>query len=660
MIFLFICFISSAQKLEGQFLIDSILIEIPKLKPDSSKVKLLNELSFTYQNVDPKLGLAYSKQALILSKKINWNDGIAEAYRVTAVNLSVTSNYKNALNNCFTALTFTKNKKIISNIYRNIGLIHTYQNNFPLALKYGNLSLKLCEELDDYQGQAAVLSNIGIIYFDLNQFEKAIIFYEKARKINSKLKNFTYLVNNLGNLGHCYTALKDYDKGLKLYNESIEIAKLQNNKYSVATNLGAIGQLYFTLNQFENVLKYTYQALKINEELGNENSIAFNLGVIGDTYLEKAKIESNKNLKNEYLKKAFENLNKTLQLKKKLGVIKEIAADYSQISIAQELSGDFKSALISERFSKIYKDSVFNEENKETIKNIQDKREIELRDKEIKINLISLQSKEKQKWFLLSGMLLLAIIGSLLFYQNKNREKTNKKLQSLNTNLDQANKTKIKLLSILNHDLRSPVNSFIHYIQFQKENPNVLDAETKSRIENESLLSAKNLLQSMEDILLWSKDQMENFNPVLKNTSVETVFEDTKKHFSAEKNTTLLFENPENITLVTDENFLKTIIRNLTANAIKASNYSAIQPKKNNLEITWKSWQIDNKIYLSITDNGLGANLSTFNNLFIENSNENNKSGLGFHLIRDLAKAINCEVSVSSKISEGTTIILKL
>ena len=127
-------------------------------------------------------------------------------------------------------------------------------------------------------------------------------------------------------------------------------------------------------------------------------------------------------------------------------------------------------------------------------------------------------------------MAFLAIIGGLLYFQNRIRRKTNKKLQVLNTNLDQANKTKTQLLNILNHDLRSPVNSFIHYIQFQNESPETLDQETKSRIEKATLSSAKNLLNSMEDILTWTKDQMANFEPQLKNVAVDTLFNDTKKH----------------------------------------------------------------------------------------------------------------------------------
>ena len=73
------------------------------------------------------------------------------------------------------------------------------------------------------------------------------------------------------------------------------------------------------------------------------------------------------------------------------------------------------------------KDSVYNSESKETIKNLEDKREIELRDNQIKINKLSLEAKQRQKWYFIFGLLSLGIMGILLYYQSSNRRKTNEK-----------------------------------------------------------------------------------------------------------------------------------------------------------------------------------------------------------------------------------------
>ena len=63
---------------------------------------------------------------------------------------------------------------------------------------------------------------------------------------------------------------------------------------------------------------------------------------------------------------------------------------------------------------------------------------------------------------------------------------------------------------------------------------------------------------------------------------------------------------------------------------------------------------------MSITDNGPGSNQENFKALYDENEVVGIKSGLGLHLIRDLAKAINCDIKVDSKIGVGTTFILSL
>ena len=267
---------------------------------------------------------------------------------------------------------------------------------------------------------------------------------------------------------------------------------------------------------------------------------------------------------------------------------------------------------------------------------------------------LQIASSRKQKLYLTLGFLLFGIIAGLLYRQNQNRKKTNEKLQALNVELDEANKIKTRFFSILNHDLRSPVTNLIHFLHLQKDNPELLDEESKQRMENKTIAGAENLLHSMEDILLWSKGQMEQFQPQPKKIRIDTIFEDVKNHFSSEEQVVIVFENPNNITINTDENYLKTILRNLTGNAIKA--LANVQ----NPTIIWKAFQEENKTFLSISDNGLGTTLDKFKALYDDREVVGIKTGLGLHLIRDLAKAIGCEIAVDSKLNHGTTITLKL
>src|SRR5690606_28530230 len=193
--------------------------------------------------------------------------------------------------------------------------------------------------------------------------------------------------------------------------------------------------------------------------------------------------------------------------------------------------------------------------------------------------------------------------------------------------------------NIINHDLRSPVSNLIHFLYLKKENIAIDDP----RAENQIYEGVENLLITMEDLLLWSKGQMKNFKPDFQNVPVNLLFEYVKINFSGYDN--IRFEytvSEKNECIWTDENYLKTIMRNLTTNAIKALS------SRDEGVIHWKSSVENGKVILSVSDNGTGAGMDKFKTLFDEEKAVETKSGLGLHLVRDLAKTINCTLSVNS------------
>tara|TARA_R110000868_G_scaffold344468_1_gene605482 strand:+ start:5809 stop:7836 length:2028 start_codon:yes stop_codon:yes gene_type:complete len=656
--------LSYAQNKEGQALIDSLLEELPRMKEDTLKVSLLNQLAFTYPRIYPNEGVKYAKEALNLSEKLNWKNGIAASYQSIAENLSADSDYKNALLNYETALSLTTNKKRKAQILGGIGLVYSSQNNYPKSLEYNNKSLKIYEEINFVNGQGVVLSNIGIIYLDLNESKQAITYFEKALAINEKAGIISNQIRNLGNLGTCYTQLNESEKAISYYKKAIKLSDEIGQKNSKIINLYSLGLTYYNLKEYDKSLEFSTESLNLSREIGFKMGLLKNLGLVGDIYLEKAKAEPLPTEKNSVLKKALDHLTESLTISKTLGEISETASNYSQIAEIQKLQGNFKDALNSYELSVVYKDSIFNSENRETIKNLEDKRVIELRDKEIQIYKLSLKAKERQKWFLIIGLVLLGIIGGLFYYQSQNRRKNNQKLRVLNSELDQANKAKAQFFSILTHDLRGPVANLIMFLQLQKESPEMLTKESSKRMQEKISNSAENLLSSMEDILQWSKSQMGLFKPQPKNVSLNSLFNDIKIHFSSVENVKITFLNPDNLYINTDENYLKTIIRNLTGNAIKAleyQSYTLTAPSTNHMpSIIWKSWQEDDITFLSITDNYKGANPENFIVLYNDFKEAGINSGLGLLIIRDLAKAINCTISVDSKVGIGTTIRLSL
>jgi signal transduction histidine kinase len=644
---------------QKQRTIDSLLTEIKKTKTDSVRVKNLNLLAVAYLKVDSTKGFQYSRKALQISKKINWKEGIASSNYCIGAHYGENFLHTKAFYHYNQALANSKDNLLLSNVYVAMGQSYLLQSNYTKALEVFHTSLKLCENSGNKKGVIKVSMYIGSVYSGLGNHKKAVSYYTTGLNVSDEIKEDMYIGHLSRGIAVVYSDLGEYQKSLKYFEKAYAHSlKMKNLDYQAGI-LSDIALVYLNLEEYKKAISYSKQSLEVQDELSTDKlNVAFNYGIIGDSFLDMAQAENNNKV---HLDSAVSNLNQAIQLHKEVSNLRSLYDDYTSLTLAQKLQGNYKSALESYALATSYKDSIYNSDNKETIQNLEDKREIELRDKEIKINTLKLEAKEKQKWYFIFGLGLLGIIGGLLFYQNQNRKKINQKLLTLNTNLDQknhdldqANKTNARFFGILNHDLRSPVYNLIHFLHLQKENPELLDDQLKQTIEKKTLSSAENLLTSMEDLLQWSKSQMENFQPQPKNIALDSLFEDVKKHFSSEEKVQIVFENPSRLEITTDENYLKTILRNLTGNAIKA--LVDVQ----NPMVIWKAIQENNKTILTITDNGNGANQDQFKALYDDKEVVGIKSGLGLHLIRDLAKAIDCEISVDSKINKGTTITLKM
>lgn len=485
----------------------------------------------------------------------------------------------------------------------NISELYVTMENLPKSLEYLTESEPYLAKYKE--GVAAVHKDFIAIYLKQNDLKKA---EERYSKFKSFLKTvdvsdcFEYFIESNLLFSDYYLEKKQHPKALEYANYANSFVAKYASNFTKAQVNQMFGKIYLQQKNYQKALPF----LKLAEPIIKEDSPEANSALqklLADTY---------------------EGLGNT-------------SLAYLHLSNYNKLQ-----------------ENLLAEKAKKNLAEMEAKYQNNVKKQEIQNKNLQIEVANKQKYYFIAGLFLLAIIGSLLFYQSRNRRKTNEKLQLLNTELDEANKAKTRFFSILNHDLRAPVANLIFFLQLQKESPEMLNEESTKRMQDKTMAGAENLLNSMEDILQWSKSQMENFKPQPKKIAINSLFEDTKSHFSSEEKVKISFENPDNIQINTDENYLKTIVRNLTGNAVKALN------EIENPNIIWKAWQENGTSYLSISDNGKGASDEQFKALYNDKEVVGIKTGLGLHLIRDLAKAISCEISVDSKVNLGTTFTLKL
>jgi len=595
-----------------------------------------------------ELALQYAQKARHLKNETSILMRLNYAYYA----LNETSKRKELVTYIKQVLDTTKSTYTKSVLYGSLGEYYLdnaqYETFIDYQLKAINYKKQLKKTIANDETIGVSYSQIAAAYTKMKQFNKAIEYLNYARPY---IKTSPYISAFSCNYYlQCFVPLKNLDSIQKYYTL---IYTYPSKKDSLFLNLSfanrSVSEYYANEGQTNTAFSYAKKAILLGKKSNDQDIIMEANAVMGRVLYEKGEykkaIEILKNASKNaltYDKESFVNINKKLsQSYAALGLWKE-AFYYNEI------------------YTK-HNDEMMQESAKQNIANAEARYQNKTKGQEIKnlstqnkLKNIQIADARKQRVYLISGLILVGIILILLFKQSRNRKKTNEKLQLLNQELDEANKIKARFFSILNHDLRSPVSNLIHFLHLQKESPELIDEATALRMQTKVITGAENLLSSMEDILLWSKGQMENFKPHFKEVSVAAVFEEMQNHFSGVENIVILFEDQNNIILNTDENYLKTIIRNLTGNAIKALE------KTENGKIIWKAWHENEAQYLSISDNGPGGSQEQFKALYDDSEVIGIKSGLGLHLIRDLATAINCKIEVSSKPDSGTTFTIKV
>ena len=276
--------------------------------------------------------------------------------------------------------------------------------------------------------------------------------------------------------------------------------------------------------------------------------------------------------------------------------------------------------------------------------------------KENQLEALELQNAMRTRLLLVLALVAFGIIALLLYFIYRNKEKLNKilnaqneQLGDLNAQLAVANETKAKLFGIIGHDLRSPVSKIVQLLQLQKENPQSLSVEARQKHEEKLRTASENVLETMEDLLLWSKSQMLHFKPQFTNINIMPLLQKEinflREQLTDKKLSVDLF-TAEGLIKKTDENFIAIIFRNLLQNAIKYSEENSIIRVDAN----------EQKLSVSNRCSSMDAGIL---NIRLNNAEIDSKgSGLGLQIVRDLARSIDTKISFHQESEHTITAVL--
>ncbi len=228
--------------------------------------------------------------------------------------------------------------------------------------------------------------------------------------------------------------------------------------------------------------------------------------------------------------------------------------------------------------------------------------------------------------------------------------------------LEKLNKTKDKFFSIIGHDLKNPFHAIIALSEMIIQDYNNLDDHEKIEMLSMIKGSSENAFNLLENLLEWAKSQTENIEFYPENISLKQIIEETFSvlQINAErKNISVTIDIQTNVILYADKNMLKTIIRNLINNAIKFTHKDG--------EINIHSKEENNKVFISIQDNGIGMNETIKSQLFsLEKLHSKNGTlgesgtGLGLILCKEFIQKHNGELFIESEENKGSKFVIVL
>jgi len=439
LVLLFTSSITFAQK-QGQARIDSLLSFITITKQDTNKAKTLIDLSQSAGALDINAGLKYGEQALALATELKWKKGLAGSLFAIGVIYSNNQDFKRAKEYFEKALVINKEIKAIDKIartYTYMGNINVQLGNFPLALENFFSALKINESNGDKNGIAADYMGIANVNYETGNTDKVLEYYSLALKFYKELGDKARMAMVLGNMSLIYKDMEEYKEAVNCENQSIKLNEAIGRKIGLAFNYSVLSNIYIAQKKYSEGIGYLMKSYHLSQEAQDKTQIAVNQSEIGDFYksiagdsVEEIKIDGDliPRGKSDRLKKAAYYYQLALAGYEKNGVY-NIVYVYKALSETFEELGNYKNAL---KYFKEYRtgnDSLLSNENKVKFTKLETQRELDLKDKQIKINELELEKKRNERVFFFIGIAFLLLIIIFIFRSFKTQKHTNKLLK---------------------------------------------------------------------------------------------------------------------------------------------------------------------------------------------------------------------------------------
>lgn len=657
--------------------IDSLTIQLAYQKQDSSKVDTsLYLIKALYKSKNYKKALLYIDQTERLSRLLNHTKGIADVNYYKALIYSQKDDYYNAIDgynksrNYYRQLGDTLG---IAKVNNSIGLIEIKRGNYSVGLENSLSAIQTFETRNLLDELSLAYNNLAEAYYNTHQVDKALEFNIKALNVREQLKDSSGIKNSTKNIAGLYSDRKEHRKAIEYYEKVLTLLNPKEDQAIRGEVLPRIGSEYLQFKDYDKAAEYLVEGLKFNRSIKNDDGILRTLNAIGELNMQQQKVKLAEMQLNEAYAIASKIDNKP-ELLKNYRLLKELDSTNGKFQSAffwQSKYYDLKTELEKAKQpkipveTKIIKSDITDTTNSEEFNSIA-KQGAELKSEE------EVKRLKAISYVLIAAFLIVSTILLLIYLKRQSTLKFNRELQAKNEqiqlqneafseqtkNLEEINKVKDRLFSIVSHDLKDSISSIKAFIDLLKEDS--ISREEFYNLVPELSENADNASSLLYNLLNWSKSQMQNLKPKAELFNIQEVFHNKMAlvEQKVEQKRIVLIDESHRDFVYADKSMIEIVVQNLITNAVKFTRVGDVITISNN--------DHNGKTLICIEDTGVGISPENVDKLFqsgtftTRGTNNEKGTGLGLSICKELVELNGGRIWVESTPNVGTKFYVEL
>ena len=622
--------------------------------PAMDKYLELDSLAAIHHNKDTKQAVEYSRQALKQAASLKDSFILGDANYNLASALMNEGSLQESLIYWDQALSYVTNSHDSARIMKQKGAVFVESGDPDKALGFFLSALKKSDRTD-LNFKAGILGELGFLHRSIDEYDTALWYFKEMSKLKVALKD-AKVYRSYMNIGLIHLDLNQYDSAIKYFNLSYEGMDKENEVFGLSIYHNNMGSAYSDMLEFEKALPFAEKAIYYKKMLGNKNRLANSYNLMSFIQLGLGDYQKAE----EYAQLSLSNIDTMSKDNVRYNALRYLVESrieqkdttqvldlvYQIIELKNAIHDQQKTAAFSEMSAK------FDLEKKET--------EIVNKNLALEIAEGKLERQEILRNSLLAVLALALVIVVLAYRNHRLKSAANRELKKKNVEIEALNEAKSRWFVNVSHELRTPLTlvkgPLMNASGSDKLNPKVRD-NLKMAVRN--LGNLENLVNEILDL---SKMESGKMGLVSNNVDLTKLVRESVAAFdslASELKIKLVYNLDEQVCMFVDYAKVYKVITNLMTNAFKFTHAGG------EVVITLKT-EAD-KVMFTVADTGEGIEEDDiphiFDRFYQSQSQKNSRqggTGIGLALSREIAQLHGGELSVSSKIMEGSVFTLML